>query len=507
MSLFHLILLFLIIISTLAIALSNKRLNKISIDIDRKDHKLFFLYPMVDYIITILKINHSLYKKDKVSKAGKALNVTNKVQSWEQLYWYRRISLIFIIIYVTLIVTFLSLFLGKSQNILINNRYIARPSYGEGNRSVELNASLKAREGGEGYEESKEKLYEEKVTLNIEERSYEDKEIDDFLDEAANSIEIYLLGDNKSKDQIHSNLTFYNQVPGTSVLVDWKIEDLNIIGRNGELHNEKLEPKGIDTMVTAVLSYQDREKEYPITLHIMAKQYTEEEKINNKLKEELVRASEDKKEDSLLELPDAIEGYQVTWDESRDKGIHIRLLGLGLITVVLVWVYQDKDIDKQMKDRREEMLLDYPELINKFNLLINAGMTVRQAWIKITDDYKRRTKETASSKRYAYEEMLFTKHELELGVSELSAYESFGRRTGLTPYMKFSTLIAQNLKKGSKGLSELLSREAREAYENRKETAKRLGEEAGTKLLAPMRMMLIIVFILILIPAFISFGI
>ncbi len=153
------------------------------------------------------------------------------------------------------------------------------------------------------------------------------------------------------------------------------------------------------------------------------------------------------------------------------------------------------------------MLLDYPELISKFNLLINAGMTVKQAWTKITDDYKRRLEETSAPKRYAYEEMIFTKHELELGVSEIIAYESFGRRTGLTPYMKFSTLIAQNLKKGSKGLSELLGREATEAYEDRKETAKRLGEEAGTKLLGPMIMMLIIVFILILVPAFISFGI
>ena len=33
------------------------------------------------------------------------------------------------------------------------------------------------------------------------------------------------------------------------------------------------------------------------------------------------------------------------------------------------------------------MLLDYPEIINKFNLLINAGMTIRQAWSKITEDY------------------------------------------------------------------------------------------------------------------------
>jgi hypothetical protein len=71
--------------------------------------------------------------------------------------------------------------------------------------------------------------------------------------------------------------------------------------------------------------------------------------------------------------------------------------------------------------------------------------------------------------------------------------------------MKFGSLIAQNLKKGNKGISELLTKEAVDAFEERKETAKRLGEEAGTKLLVPMMIMLVIVFAVIMVPAFLSF--
>ena len=507
MSISHIIILFLIIINTLVICLSQKRLHKLTLDIDKREHRLYFLYPMIDLIISKLRISQHLYKKEKISDAGKALIVTNKTQDWERLYWYKRISLIYFITYITLIISFLSLFIGKSQNTLINNRYITRPNYGEGNKEVELKASLRPREGIENDKGGKEKVYEQEVTLNIEERGYEDIEIDKFLDEAAKSLELYLLGDNKSKDEIESKVYLYKQVPGTSVVVNWEIEDTNIIGRNGEVYNDELGPKGIDTKVKAILSYQGRDMELPITLHIMAKQIPKEVEIQNQLEEELAKASERNKEDFLLELPIAIDDFQIKWGEGSDKRIHIKLLGLGLMTAILVWIYQDKDIDKRMKDRRQEMLIDYPELINKFNLLINAGMTVRQAWIKISNDYKKRIEETSGPKRYVYEEMILTKHELELGVSEINAYESFARRTCLTPYMKFSTLIAQNLKKGNKGLSELLAREATEAYENRKEMAKRLGEEAGTKLLGPMMLMLIIVFILILVPAFISFGI
>ena len=153
------------------------------------------------------------------------------------------------------------------------------------------------------------------------------------------------------------------------------------------------------------------------------------------------------------------------------------------------------------------MLMDYPDIINKFTLLINAGMTVKQAWSKIASDYEAKYLVNQTKKRFAYEEMLVTAHELKLGVTESEAYEQFGRRAGLLPYLKFSTLITQNLKKGNKGLSELLNLEAAEAFEERKEIAKRLGEEAGTKLLMPMMIMLIVVFAIILIPAFQSFSI
>jgi tight adherence protein C len=134
-------------------------------------------------------------------------------------------------------------------------------------------------------------------------------------------------------------------------------------------------------------------------------------------------------------------------------------------------------------------------------------MTIKQAWIKIAEDYKSLDSQRRGIKRYAYEEMLTTVRELKLGMPENISYEQYGSRTGLIPFIKFSSLITQNLKKGTKGFTELLMQEAREAFEDRKEIAKRLGEEAGTKLLIPMMIMLIIVFLIIMIPSFLSFRI
>ena len=132
-------------------------------------------------------------------------------------------------------------------------------------------------------------------------------------------------------------------------------------------------------------------------------------------------------------------------------------------------------------------------------------MPIRTAWFKIAGDY--REKSVRNGIRAAYEEMVHTMYEIKRGRSERESYENFGIRCGLTCYRKFASVLSQNLKKGSKGLAKLLEAEAREAFEDRKSIAKKAGEEAGTKLLVPMFLMLAVVMAIMVIPAFLSIRI
>ena len=92
--------------------------------------------------------------------------------------------------------------------------------------------------------------------------------------------------------------------------------------------------------------------------------------------------------------------------------------------------------------------------------------------------------------------------QLENGMNESKAYELFGRRIGLHSYMKFCTLIIQNMKKGSSDLLKILDYEATDVLNDRRENAKMLGEQAGTKMLMPMGLMLVEVFAIIIYAAF-----
>ena len=74
-------------------------------------------------------------------------------------------------------------------------------------------------------------------------------------------------------------------------------------------------------------------------------------------------------------------------------------------------------------------------------------------------------------------------------------------------YIRFGALLSQNLRRGTKGLTDLLKMEAIQAFEERKTQARKLGEEAGTKLLLPMFLMLTVVLIIVIVPAFLTLQI
>ena len=60
--------------------------------------------------------------------------------------------------------------------------------------------------------------------------------------------------------------------------------------------------------------------------------------------------------------------------------------------------------------------------------------------------------------------------------------------------------------RGGGGIKETLKREVQEAWELQKEEVKRRGNEAETKLIIPMLGMMIIVFSIVVIPAFFSLS-
>lgn len=227
----------------------------------------------------------------------------------------------------------------------------------------------------------------------------------------------------------------------------------------------------------------------------------EEDSVGQKLADAVAIYNEERNDPDYYYLPAQWEGKHLEWELPGERSGTL-LAALSLFAGLVLLVKQAQEEQEARRKRAEQLLMDYPGLVLKFTLLVQAGMTVRKAFLKIAVDYKRKSPE---KERYAYEEILTACREMDSGVSETEAYRRLGERCGQIKYKTFSVLLIQNLQKGSRRMAELLEKESMEAWDERKRKARILGETAATRLLIPMMMMLAVVMAIIMIPAFLAF--
>src|SRR5699024_3441943 len=110
----------------------------------------------------------------------------------------------------------------------------------------------------------------------------------------------------------------------------------------------------------------------------------------------------------------------------------------AICSVLLLWRGKQEE-ELRRRDRKQQLLKDYPELLSRLTLLLGAGMSMRRALQRMSENYESRKEYTGV--RYAYEEIRITCLEMEQGISERTAYERLGERCGLLPYRTFSSLL------------------------------------------------------------------
>ena len=372
-----------------------------------------------------------------------------------------------------------------------NIEEITRKTDGKGKKTEELRVEEQDRVLGE-------------IPVEVTEQIYGAQEIAQVLKQAAGKMDSLILGENKSLDHVDQNLDLLTEIPGKPIDVTWKLDRYDIMNIYGELKKEKLVSNGTPVRLSAVLTYRE-DVEKQALYECMAMVYPQMDGQGGTLLEKVRQTVEEKNQDTresgTLKLPRQVDGREIRFYTVMNWRGAVMMAAAMVILVLLFALDKQKEV-KEKQDRHKQMSLDYPEVISKLTLLLGAGMTVRRAWRKIVNDYEETARRQGT--RAVYEEMKYTCRQMDGGVPESESYEKFGRRCGTQEYMRFGALLSQNLRKGTKGLNELLRLEAIQSFEERKARARRLGEEAGTKLLLPMFLMLSEVLVIVVVPAFFS---
>lgn len=380
-------------------------------------------------------------------------------------------------------------FFSKGESEIVGNR-LERGGYGDGS-SV--------------YEVEVDGLLEEPVDLTVEvgPRIYTEQEAERVFEEIMEGMEEKIRGKNPSLMEVREDLKLPSRWEDSGVRLLWYSEDPEWISATGKIEKTVEEPKNVQLQVH--MSAGKYQAEYLIFLRLMPVIQTDEEALKAGLIKEIASREENAQSEPWMELPETYEGRSLTY-RKKEENLYAVIPILGVVMAVLLFSQESAEQKKKEKLREKELLMDYAELVSKLMVLIGAGLTVRSAWERMVRDYESALDGKRIKRRVAYEEMRQTSFEIANGISESVAFREFGRRCGVQQYLKLSSLLEQNRRSGMKNLRAILTAEMEDAFEARKNLARTMGEEAGTKLLAPLFMMLGIVMVMIMVPAMISMG-
>ncbi len=363
---------------------------------------------------------------------------------------------------------------------------IARTGYGELDREYELLV--------EGLSDTPEKL-----VVKVGARQYTEEEARAVFSEILEEIPLLICGENQSLTKVEGDLKLIKSIPEKGIKLSWYPEDAELISYDGEVRNERLE-KERSTFLKLVLTDGKTSTAYDLPVTVVPPSYDEREKLLSDFGEMLSLEDERQITGEELTLPEEFEGRKLKYRREPDLTPAV-IFSLGIVAAVSLAFKEKTEESARLKRREAELLMDYSELVSKLMVFLGAGFGIRGAWEKIVEGYER-----SGSKGALSEEMKISLGELRRGVPEGKVYTDFGRRCRLRPYIKLCSILEQNRKNGGRNIRFLLGTEMSEAFLERKNIAKRLGEEAGTKLLVPLFIMLMIVMVIVILPAMLALN-
>lgn len=396
-------------------------------------------------------------------------------------YYAQKLSLILMMILVGTNLLCIKEISDEENSILQNGFVLQRGDYGEDERETDLTVS------------SEEDTWQ--ISYPVSAKKYTEEEIQNQMKAFEEKIEAHIKGENTSLEEVRYPLTLKSGYDPYAFYVEWESEQYSLIDDDGTVRNEELKTPQV-VLLTAIVSYDTQKAEIQLPVRVCPKEISLRDRKKNQILEAIHKADGEQKTESKLRLPEIIDTYKVTYDVSDQTNYVVYMSGLLLIAVVLYYA-RDRDLEQKMKQREQEMVLSYAEFVSQFVLLVGAGMSVRGVLEQLSGE--------RTLGHYLVQELKILVRDLANGVLEAEAIDAFGKRCGCSCYIKLSGLLVQNMKKGNSELLKQLQLESQDAFTKRKQDARKLGEEAGTKLLLPMMGMLLVVMVVITLPAFLSF--
>ena len=345
--------------------------------------------------------------------------------------------------------------------------------------------------------------------LKVREEQPSEKQANELFTQAKKEIDDSFCEENQSVEQVRGHVIMKDAYASGAVEAEWTLSDYDVVDINGDVNQDAFEEaddeQGKLIRASVELSCGEHRQLYDFSFVVFPDELDAGERlikgINRHIDSEMSKTGTKK-----LTLPDEVDGVKLSWSQEKSNtaaktAILLTISGYSSCSCIFLSFCAVFFFSFFSSTRRTITTT------SSMAILMGSGMTVEQAWNRITARYLDERKNNDKNIMPAYEEMLVTEREISDGVTGRKAYAGFAERVKLPCYQKIVRIILQSIHKGSKGVCEMLEKESEDAFDERRLLALKLGEEAGTKMLMPMMIMMAIVIAIVIAPAIIDFKI
>ena len=330
----------------------------------------------------------------------------------------------------------------------------------------------------------------EDFSLEVNPKEYTDSEFEKECEQAKSYIDSCILGNNTAADKVMGDLTFPEKDESGNLKIVWSTSEPDVISTVGTVSNRFLK-EPVEVTVTADIKDDNHTDTYTKDVVVVK---DDSLTSSEKAKVSILNIEEMSRTEKELVLPQELEGVKIIREEDREKK-YTAVFFLGIITLLLI-VYRKLQELNDTGEKRDEQLEDaYYSFVNRLAIHIGAGLNLRDAM--------RRAAEVERSD-YLKKEVGFALNRVASGVKEASVYMDLGKSLGTQEYMRLMSLLSQNLAYGNSNLIGLLDSEVKQSFYIKREHIRKKGEQASEKLLLPTAILLVLVIVIVMYPAFIN---
>ena len=389
-----------------------------------------------------------------------------------------------------LVLTVLGILVFCITLFLPDSRLYERKNFGFGETEIPL---LLEKDG-------KQRTY----SLLLEEQQLSSKELNSVFSSFFKDLEQNMKGKNVSLQNVTGELVFDESLDGYPFTITYDPEETDYIdwdGSLGEAFRRLRSGEFFSTGITVTAEYGDYCRSYRYDVQIKGAKGEQKGNIFQKTIENLQKQEKQTRTDKTFLLP---KNYKEVTIEKEGKENHMGVLFfLGCILLFFFPVHNYMELRENEKRCRKETVQDFPVIVHLLTLYMGAGLSFASSVRRISEDYQKRQRK--KKKKYAFEEIMRMDRQMRMGVSQKEACVSWGKQFEETMYHKLSFTLIQTISKGTREARVLMENTEKNAFMHRVDRAKKEGEEATTRLLFPMMVLLGLVMVLILFPAFMQF--